>query len=476
MAKQTISKAKKATAATVKDDAPAPKSRAPGPRSLINPLIAFKKNAVTAVLDLHREFGNMVEFRLGQQRAFLFVEPAAVQHLLVDAKRNYSKETVNYKKLRLALGDGLLTNEGDSWFRQRRLMQPAFHREKLSHFGEVMVSSASALADQWDARKDTSVPVDVNEAMMAVTLDIVGKTMFSTLISNSEDSVGSFMDVTLTYLQLRMNSITRTLDFVESLPTPANRKFREALKHANSVFFRIIEERRAASDFPPDLLSMLLQARDADTGEAMTDQQVRDEIATMVIAGHETTAKCLVWTLHLLGLHPEIAAQLHDELRAVLGDRLPTSDDVPKLEVTTSIIKESMRIFPPAWIIERRAIADDEVCGYRVSAGALVMVASIVTHRSPAIWGDDAHEFIPARFRGVEAEKNRHRYAYFPFGGGPHQCIGNNFAMMEAVLVLATLAQRYEFETVLKETPVMLANVTLSPKGGLPMRLSRRVD
>ncbi len=391
--------------------------------------------------------------------AHLISSPAGVNHILAENNKNYGKQTRGYASLRYVLGNGLLTSEGDFWKRQRRIAQPAFHRSRIASFAQTMVRAASDAAARLEARKGEVI--DVHEEMMRLTLRIVGETLLGHDPSEEASEVGSALSFLISMVAERTS---RLLFFGRPiLPTPENFRILRSLKTLTDVVERIIAERRKKPG--DDLLSMLMEAKDETTGESMDDRQLRDEAMTVFLAGHETTANALTWTFLLLSRYPAALRELRAELATVLGGRAPAMEDLPKLRFNRMVIEESMRLYPPAWIIARSANGADEIGGYEIPAGSIVFVSPWIVHRHPKLW-DDPEGFDPHRF---SSEKALPKGAYFPFGGGPRLCIGNSFAMMEAELVLATLAQRVKFELQPGHRVVPDPGITLRPRYGMKM-------
>jgi cytochrome P450 len=425
----------------------------------------LREDPVKFLIDAAREHGDVVAFRVGPIQAVLLRHPDAVKHVLVDNNHNYDKATRGYDVLRRFLGNGLLTSEGDFWRRQRRIAQPAFHRKRIADFGEIMVADTLDMLATWETTAGLGRTIDMSREMMALTLRIVGKTLLSTDVQDATDQVGDAVT--------KLNEwADRSLDSMLPIgfPTPATQRAKRAAKGLDVVIGKIIGERRAGEP-GEDLLGMLMSTRDAETGETMTDKQLRDEVMTLFLAGHETTANALSWIFYLLSTHPDIERQVRAELDAQLGAAPPTVSDLGKLPYLLMVIKEAMRLYPPAWIIDRHAIGEDEVLGYRVRKNTLVLVSPYVTHRDPALW-PNPEGFDPLRF-SPEQEEARPRYAYFPFGGGPRQCIGIGFAMMEAQLITACVLQRFR-PWMVPGHPVELGPlITLRPRHGLRMGLTR---
>jgi cytochrome P450 len=413
------------------------------------------------------QFGDVVRMRFVFSHAYLVYHPDEVKHVLQENHRNYNKDLFTYKLLQPFLGAGLLINDGESWLHQRRLMQPAFHRKRLAAYGALMSGAARATLERWQARPDCDAPLNVAEEMMRLTLRIVGQALFSMDLSDETSTVSQAVTRLLALLGEYMYAPFPPF----SLPTPRNRRAQQAIGMLDQVVYSIINERCQHNTDTGDLLSMLLLARDEETGQGMNDRQVRDEVMTLLTAGHETTANALTWTWYLLAQHPDVERRLHDELNELLGGRLPTVDDLAHLSSTRMILEESLRLYPPACVFSRKALADDELGGYAIPANSMIVLSPYATHRHPAVW-ERPEEFDPERFTPERAASRPH-FAYFPFGGGPRLCIGSNFAMMEAQLILATVAQRYRLRLVPAHTVEPQFLVTLRPRYGMPMTLHR---
>ncbi|MBI3549139.1 MAG: cytochrome P450 [Elusimicrobia bacterium] len=444
----------------------------PGPKGspIYGILREYRKDPLGTMFKNVNTYGEIVRFPFGPIYYYLLWHPDHVQHVLQNNHRNYGKSTYSWKKMRPLLGMGLLTSEGDFWLRQRRIAQPAFHRERVAGFGTTMTDLTKEMLDAWDRREKPDAPIDVAVEMMRLTLRVVGKTLLSVDMADKSDEVGE----ALTYaLKQIMERIHEPLSFLPLfVPTLENRRYKKAIATLDAVVMDAIRARRAGGK-DEDLLSMLLHSKDDETGESMSDQQLRDEVMTIFLAGYETTSNALTWTWYLLSKHPQAERQVRKELETELGGRVPTMADLGKLRYTRMVIQESMRLFPPAWMTERSAIGEDEIGGFRIPKGAAVLVSSYITHRHPAFWenpeGFDPERFEPSRMKSLP------RFAYFPFGGGPRQCIGNEFAMMEAMLILATVLQRYTLHLIPGKTAEPEPVITLRPKGGMPMT-ARRVD
>jgi cytochrome P450 len=400
--------------------------------------------------------GDAVAFRIGPQRVHLLSHPDLVKEVLVVQARAFMKGRVLQEAKRI-LGEGLLTSEGELHLRQRRRIQPLFHQERIDGFGAAMVAEAERACDRW--HEDTEL--DIAGEMTRLTLAIVGRTLFDTDVERDARDVG---DALTAVLQDFDRFLLPGAGLLERLPTRQNRRFREAQRLLDGVIARMVEERRERPGEHGDLLTMLLEARDED-GSRMRERQVRDEAMTIFLAGHETTAQALSWSWYLLAAHQETEARLHDELAMVLGGRLPVSADIASLSFTRAVVAESMRLYPPAWVVARRALTDVDVQGYRVRAGDLVAMSPWVIHRD-ARWFPEPARFLPERWLVADAERPRH--AYFPFGAGNRICIGERFAWMEAMLVVATIARRFSIRLVPDHPVALLPRITLRPAGGLP--------
>jgi cytochrome P450 len=396
------------------------------------------------------------------QPIYLLADPGLIEYVLVENNRNFTKTRI-LKRNRRLLGEGLLTSEGEFWRRQRRLAQPAFHRKRVAAYGEVMAAFAERSLGAW---RDGQT-IDVHEEMMHLTLEIVAKCLFDADVGARTTDVGKAMKVALE----DFSSQRRLLRIPKGIPTPHNIRFEMAARRLDGVAGAIIENRRKSEEDRGDLLSMLMLAED-DSGERMTDKQLRDEVMTLFLAGHETTANALSWTFWLLSLNPEVEHELAEELARVLGGRPPTTSDLPALPYVECVLKESMRLYPPAWVVGREAIAECEVGGYRMAAGTTALMSQWIVHRDHR-YHEDPERFDPDRWT-AQYEKALPRFAYFPFGGGPRQCIGASFAMTEACLILAAVAKRFKMELAPGQRVEPYASITLRPEKGIRMTLVER--
>jgi cytochrome P450 len=434
-------------------------------------LRAMRDNASTAYAP--EDFSaDIIEQRILWSRIFVINQPEGIRHILLDNAANYRKSEVGRRVLEPALGRGLLTSEGDTWRRHRRIMAPAFDPRGIAGYATIMAEVTQTLLAEWDAFAEPR-EADVAAAMMHTTLHIISRAMFS---SDSDEIV----DVVEADVNLYQSKVRPTLaDFLHLprwlarliAPFPTSGIFDEFDIKVDKL---LTERGRAPEAEPKDLLARLISARDSETGGGMTAKEVRDQVVTIFMAGHETTAQALSWTFYLLSQHPDVEGKLHDELATVLAGRTPRHVDLAELRYTRMVIEESMRLFPPAHIIGRQPIGDDEVLGQRIPAGSTVLILPWLLHRKPALWGKPDC-FDPERF-APERAALRPRYAYIPFGAGPRICIGAAFAMAEAMVILATIAQRYRLR-VKPGFPVEPQGlITLRPRCGLRMSLDRRTD
>src|SRR5438445_5449453 len=419
-----------------------------------NPLEYFTKVA--------REYGDVAGLRVLNFKTVFINHPSLIEEVLVTNARKYSKGRV-LRANRHVFGEGLLTSEGDFWLRQRRLAQPACHRGLLAANAATMEDYTERMVEGWRGGEER----DAHQEMMRLTLEIVAKTLFDADVERDAQVVGKSLEL---LLEIGAN-FRRTIFVPHWLPTPTNLRVRREVKQIEKIIYRIIAERRASGRDTGDLLSMLLAAQDED-GSQMTDQQLRDEVITLFLAGHETTAIALSWTCWLLAQHPRAEAKLQSELNAVLGGRAPNVADLPRLSYLDRVLTESMRLYPPAWGMARLALDDVEIGGYHIPKGSGVSLAQWVVHRDPR-WYDNPEEFRPERWEN-DLVKRLPRFAYFPFGGGPRMCIGNNFALMEAALLLGTIAQRFRLRIVPGHPVVPLPSITLRPRYGIRMTLEAR--
>ncbi len=418
---------------------------------------------------LHDQYGDVVKINAAGRNLYLLNHPDYAKYVLQTNNRNYRKG-LGYNKLKPVLGKGLLTSEGDYWRRQRRLAQPAFHRQKIANFGRIMVENTAAMCTQWQTHATSGQPFDVAAEMMRLTLNVVSQALFTTALTAAElQTVGRVFPPLLHETNRRT---TNPFNFLEKLPTATNRAYEEHTAAMNQIIYRIINDRRQNPAAADDLLGMFMAAADEETGETMTDEQLRDEIMTIFIAGHETTATALAWGWMILSQQPAIRAQLQAEIDQVLQGRLPTADDFASLPYTLMFFKEVLRLYPPVPLIGRTPLERDEIGGYDIEPMTTVIISPYLLHRHPDFW-DNPEGFDPYRFT-AEAEKTQHKFVYLPFGGGPRLCIGNNFALLEAVLILATIVPRYELNLLPAAHVEPDISLTIRPKNGLLVQAVER--
>jgi cytochrome P450 len=438
--------------------------RPPGPKPhfLIGNMPLASPDPLGVLTRWAKEYGDIFYYRAGWIHVYFINRPDLVDFVLVRNSSNLRKDKV-IQNSRWFFGNGLLTSEGEEWKRQRRLTQPAFHRDKVASYAGLMTGYTEQMLSGW---RDGAV-LDVHQEMMNLTLRIAVRTLFGLEVEDAEE-----MSTALNTMMRNTAGIRLLLPpFARKLPLPGMAGVRKAVKQLNDTVSGIIETRRRSRQDSGDLLSILLSVRDED-GSAMSDRQVRDEVLTFLLAGHETTALALSWTWYLLSQNAEATDKLFAEIRTVLGSRVATVSDLPALIYADRVIKESMRLYPPAWSLAREVVNAFDVDGYRIPAGANVVMSQWILHRDARFF-DDPLQFDPDRW-GTQACARLPRFAYFPFGGGPRQCIGGGFATMEAVLLLATIAARVDLELIADHPVVPVPSFTLRPKYGIRMRLHRR--
>lgn len=447
-----------------------PYTAIPGPRphAIVGNIPQIKDDMLGFWSRVAREHGDFAAFRVGAWPSVLVSDPAAIETVLVKRARAFIKHRVFFRHVTALFGQGLLTSEGDFWLRQRRLAAPAFHTERLNAYARVMTDYTEAMLAEW---RD-GAELDAHHEMMAVTMKIVTRTLFGSEVDEVEE-VGRAFDRVAHELPVRFRRLMRIPDWI---PVPSNVRYSRGLRRLNALVESIIASRQRSPEDRGDLLSMLMSARD-DEGQPMGERQLRDEVVTLFLAGHETTALALSWAWWLLAQHPGAETRLHRELDDVLGTpsgpRPPTVADLRRLRWTEAVVSEAMRLYPPAWTIGRESVEDVELGPYRLPRGTTVYISPWVQHRHPR-WWHEPEMFRPERWLDDDAIRALPRFVYMPFGGGPRVCIGNRFAQMEAVLVLATVASRWRLEWI-RERPVEpFPGITLRPEGGVWVRLEER--
>ena len=427
---------------------------------VLGQLLAFRRDPLAFLSGIARDYpGDVVRFRPGPRDSYLVKDPELIKEVLVTRQHDFSKSR-GLEWAKLFLGEGLLTSEGEFHTRQRRLAQPAFHRQRIGAYAGDMVRHTVDARERWSPGQ----VLDVDGEMMRLTLAVVSSTLFGTDVAASADEVredlaaiiGLFPRFSLPFFGL-----------IQKLPIPSNARFNRAVARLDALVYGIIVQRQRDPGDRGDLLSMLLLARDEEGGGRMNERQLRDEVITLLLAGHETTANALTWTWYLLSQNPEADARWREELRRVLGGRAATADDLPALRYTEMVLAESMRLFPPAWGMGRRALRDLTLGGFTIRKGSVLALSPYIVHRDARLWPDPLR-FDPERFTS-EAKAERPRFAYFPFGAGARSCIGEPFAWMEGVLLLATIGQRWRLRLLPGHPVEPKALMTLRPRYGMKM-------
>lgn len=452
-------------------------ARPPGPAGRIPRLVAlaFVRDRINTLQRLTARYGDVAVFNIGKQGFAVLNHPDYVRDVLVTRHRMFHKG-LGLQRAKLLLGEGVLTSEDARHQRQRRLLQPAFHRERIAGYGETMTAYADRVAGQW-ADGETR---DMLQEMSRLTLAIAGKTLFDADVEGDADAIGEALGAVLANFNITLLPFG---DRLVNLPIPHAIRFRRAKGRLDAIVYRLIAERRGnranRGRSAQDILSTLVAARDEDDGSGMTDVEIRDEVMTLLLAGHETTANALTWSWYLLSQNPEARRQFEAEIAAVCASRSPSVTDLPKLVYTRAVLSEAMRLFPPAYLVGRRALEPYAVpnTDYVLPAGTVVLLSQYLLHRDPRFW-DAPDAFRPERW--LEDGSHPHRshakagYAYFPFGAGPRICIGEQFAWMEGVLVLATIGRRWRMDLAPGQKIALNPIITLRPKHGMRMTLSRR--
>ncbi|MEW6730968.1 MAG: cytochrome P450 [Acidobacteriota bacterium] len=442
---------------------------APGPQGnyFLGSLPELKrKGPLKLYLEGWQKYGDIVRFRMGPLVQHLIVRPEHVRQVLVSNKENYCKG-IGYSKVKLLLGTGLFVSEGTLWRQQRRLMQPPFTAKAVPQFAEAITASTQQLLQRWHHYAEKGESIGLNQEMMRLAMNIIARVMFSIDVDSSAIAVGRAITEALAFISARPTTI---FDVPLFIPTTKNRRFKAALRILDQFLTETIEHHR--KDQHRDLLSLLLSARDEERGQTMTEEQLRYEIMTIFLAGHETTAQALTWAWYLLSCHPESENRLHTELDTNVSGRDVTVADLPSIPYTRMVMEETMRLYPPVWIFPRDAVADEEIGGYHIPKGSMVLLCQYITHRHPEFW-KDPEIFEPMRFQ-AELSKDRPDQAYYPFGAGTRTCLGNHFAMLESQLVLATIAQHYRLSMLPGQQVQPKVVGTLRPAQEIRMMLHTR--
>lgn len=439
----------------------------PGAVPLLGHLGAFKKQPLEMLSTWWRQHGDALRFRLGPKTFYLFSHPDLAEEILVQQSDRFVKvyDPRRPVGLALVLGNGLVTSSGEVWKRHRRIIQPVFHRSRMAAMADQIAQVGEQRIAGWADREGQ--PIDIAAEMMQLALEVISQTMFSTSMAQHIDRISHALRVSLKYA---FDSFHNPLRLPSWVPTQRNREFRSVMQFMDGLIYGLLAERRRSGATQSDLLDLLLQARDEETGVGLTDQELRDEALTIFAAGHETTANALAWSWYLLATHPEAKAQFHAEVDRVLQGKTPSADDLQQLPYTRAVFDESLRLYPPAPAVQRKAASRTTVGGLSLSEGALVLVGTYNLHRHPAFWRDP-ERFLPERW--LNSERPTARYAYLPFGAGPRACVGIHFASVEGPLLLALIGRRYDLQLA-QETVEPELMVTLRPKGGIRMMVQPR--
>jgi cytochrome P450 len=434
---------------------------------LFGNLREFRRDALGLLLDSARRYGDVVRFRLGPFPVHLINHPDGIEHVLQKRAANYDKNTRSARFIRMVCGESLLTSNGESWQSQRKLLQPFFHPQGVKRFAGCMVEATTRLLENWTRAANREAPLDIASEMMKLTYTIATRSFFAADAGAETDAIERAMQVILPYTFGRLEKLVNWPAWV---PNRRNRQFRAALGSLDAIVEELIAQGKRVSDEAkanPDLLSLLLNLKDSSGMPALSHRQIRDHTITFLLAGHETTSNALTWTLHLLGHHPEVQERLFAEIQQVLQGKPPTLEQLPALSQVRQVLRESMRLYPPIWILERRVVAEDHVLGARLPAGSTVIVCPYTLHRHPAFW-DEPDAFRPERFSQPAPP------AYIPFGAGPRYCIGSEFALLEAQLIIALIIQKVRLTPVAGHVVQPWPGITLRTRTGLPTRVAFR--
>lgn len=444
----------------------------PGPKVNIVKMLLDRSGPeqyLRLLCETSHQYGGLTRFKFVNQTVYLLDDAEYIKHVLRTNSKNYRKSD-NEEPIKMVVGQGLFTSEGDFWRRQRRLAQPAFHRRRIADLVALMSDETELTMQHWaNSAEKQGQPLDISKEMTALALRIVGKALFGSDVEKHTEKIYRAATFQNSYIDNRLWGL---IHLPHKVPTPNNLRFKRSLRDLDEVVYGLIEQRKRSKEQKDDLLSMLLESRDDGTGERMSEKQLRDEVMTLLLAGTETTANALSWTWYLLAEHPQVEQTLHDELDPSRSDGVTTVNSLYTMPYTRMLFQESLRLYPPAWILTRQPLLDDAIDGYRIPAGSTLLISPYVTHRNPHYW-QEPYAFIPERFR-EEDSKARPEFAYLPFGGGPRQCIGSSFAMTEGQVILSSIARRYRLRLA-SNSPVEAEPVaTLRPRHGMPMTVEKR--
>ncbi len=443
---------------------------APLAKPILGHLLQLKKDPLGFLLRVSRETGDIIQLKLGPRKVTFLKHPEFIKHVFLDESKNYDKGTRGWDKLRVILRKGVFTSDGKLWQRQRKTMQPGFQRERIISLARVMIEETQNLVTEWELYSKKGQAVDVHQEMMKITFRIIAKSMFSEDLNQKQIQMVSH-DLPL-ILDYGAKSYQKFLDLPLSFPTPVHLKVRKAVRNLDNMVMNIIKERRKKDSEDQDLLSILLNAKDPDTGMGMDDMEIRDQVMTIMLAGHETTANSLSFALYLLSKNPAITHKLESEADNVLNGNPPGIEDLTKLRFTLKVFQEALRLFPPVWLIPRRSLKEDTIGGMRIPQGRTVFVCTFTLHRDPRFW-EDPETFNPERF--TEGNSNIfHNFTYIPFGVGARTCMGKDFALIEAPIILATLFQKFRIISA-SDSPLTLdPSLTLRPKKPIWAKIQMR--
>jgi cytochrome P450 len=438
----------------------------PSPRDFMGPIRGLRTRPLEYLLEIARDYGDFSYFKLGKFHSYLVLDPRALKHILCDTSGNYTKENPHWDQLRLFAGRGIFTNDGPIWKKHRRIAQPSFQRDGIEVYSSVMIKRARELLGILEKQSQSGEIVDISKETSRVALKTVGETLLNLDLSHEAES---FEDLLKTLLSEAEHRITSPFPLPLWIPTSRNLKVRRATQTLDQIIFKLIQERKQTQSAPHDLLNAYMTTPDEETGKVMSDQQLRDELVTIILAGHETTAIILTFTIYLLAKFPETLRRIRDELRETLDGRDPKFEDISNLKFMKRVVQEVIRLYPPVWNITRTPGEDDRVLGYDVPKGSLMFISPYVLNHHPSFWknpeGFDPERWVP----GGEGEKNRH--IYIPFGLGQRMCLGQSFALTEIQIILAMVLQKYEFELVPGYSEKIQPSLSLRPQNGIHVRV-----
>jgi len=442
------------------------RDRAPGPRGgfLLGCLGEFRRDPIGLLARVTCQYGDVVRLRFGPIVAHVVNHPDYIRQVLEERYQNYDKRTRSVSKMRATCGASLLTEDGPTWLRHRRLVQPVLLRQAVEQYVPMVTAATASMLERWQGAARAARPLDVVSEMMRLTLTLASRVLFGSDVSGDAALIERSLAVILQDTWRRVENI---VDPAAVSPAFHRKGFLRAVDAIDAVVYRIIENRRRGKGADDNLLAALLGARDQGSSAGLTDRELRDATITMLLAGHETTANALAWTFSLVFRSPEAEQELAREVREILGRRLPKRGDLERLQYAGMTFAEAIRLYPSIWIMERRVVADDELGGYAIPARSMLLISPFVLHRHPRYW-DDPERFDPLRFSPRQAAE-RPKHTYIPFGSGPHQCIGRFMAPMVARLILAMVVQRFRLKPVSAESPLPLPGITLRHIGGLWM-------